>query len=125
MRNSIVKILIASLHTCNQLDNVKVRQIGEMFNFDCKKYCSDFGITYNIIKDNPVPSLDHELAKKYANSVDCNRDRYLSIHAFIRWCNEKYGVETDNEQPKESLCIGGKTKKECQCGVFTDCPYRR
>jgi hypothetical protein len=59
-------------------------------------------------KGNPVPSLSFDLAKKYAEDNDhyCDHDRYASIRAFIRWYNEKHGVETNKEQVNEcSLCI--------------------
>lgn len=46
----IVVEMLQKLHTFNQLNNQKVKLIGDVFNVDAEEYCSEYGITYNIVK---------------------------------------------------------------------------
>ena len=43
MKNNIVQKFIYDLQSVNQLDNIKVRLLSEMFNFDAEVYCKKFG----------------------------------------------------------------------------------
>jgi len=96
--------IIKELHAFNQLDNKIVEAFG------AKEYCAKNGITYNIIEDNPVPSLE-EIYKKYRDSDICegfDSPEILHFMYFIKHGNMhgktlkdfQNGVETNNEQPK-------------------------
>ncbi len=107
-----VKNLIISLHKFNKLDSRIVQQISLNFNVKAEEFCKEMGIIYNIIKGNPVPSIDSKELKYIIDLLKNNilfkieqpyqkRYRTKIIQKLVN------GVETDNEQPKlENSCTG-------------------
>jgi len=99
--------IIKELHAFNQLDNKIVEAFG------AKEYCAKNGITYNIIEDNPVPSLESKkLAWKfgkllwdneYAQDVGTfENPKQTNMKKIFDNFLKQNGVETNNGQPKIS-----------------------
>ena len=117
MKNSIIKTLLNDLHKVNQLNNKIVKQLGKMFNFDAEKYCSDYGIIYNIVEDNPVPQFKDKLLDEIFDMCFDKTTQKGQIAAKITIFRK--GVETDNEQPiiHKCTCCGKQyaQTKVCYC----------
>lgn len=117
------KKLLEDLHAFNQLNNRIVSLISQSSGLNAEKMCSGNGIVYNIIKDNPVPSIDNKDIKMISNALiayGCEEeDRFLLLKKL------QNGVETDNEQPKcnlgydrppnKPLCDNGECNKAGEC----------
>lgn len=108
--------LLYSLHRFNQLNNRIVQQIGQVFNFDAEKYCSSQGIIYNIIEDNPVPSLDEAFKKVIDNTPNSKLNSKDKVNGYLLGASAMYnalqnGVETNKEQPKNDISYFSRYKE--------------
>lgn len=110
--NKLKQKIIKELHAFNQLDNKIVEAFG------AKEYCSENGITYNIIEDNPVPSID-DLIKKYIDyrdsdimeGVECGN--VLAFLYFLKYNNlhsKRFILQKECKERLKELQNGVETK---------------